>query len=679
MNMNCKIINNQDQTGVTTTINTLGHESNILFALHNLDPKNYLIPHQALIKDLKYSQTTELKDQVVKINYTQDKPNIIVDGTSYEVEIPLESKTREKFDRKYKGQIFYCICSIRYTKIWGIFSLHNIKPLDIQDADKKWCSHLSKFPSLITRIDEVIKILELNPDTLLIREKIVQLIRILALIEERYILMDYGPAKRGKTTTYKKLGLHGKSFANTRASIVINNSNKQLGDFFNVLSDTFIAEEVQNLSDPEFWTFLQTYADGNRGDIVFSSTDVRQFTTSCCLLGNPEKKIDYIKIFADKINIFEGTKIPIKTGEAGGAKLSRIDAMIYSGGTRNISNNMILTNNIERFPILIFKQALLDLRKKHIDINKLICKLNLPILGDKRIEISVYKTLEGLLKLLMPELCTNDNLINNNPFYSTGINYLYQLALEIKKVVENTVNILSEKENPSTIQVNSEKFSFLNIYNPWNTYYYTPHRIIIQNNMTNMIIKQPLDIVGIKQNEDEAKILNLLQSRGYYSSLSFNGIILQHNSIATFANIISSLPEVYVPHQILTQTDTNGNITAKTISFDGKNPGLFDFNGTIVQIDNNMRPLLPAPNGQLLTFEQYNGFSYIYDNKGISRLKNQFGNQIYVNNFGQVKLLFEKRKYWNRNILYNYLTGEEELQSKGNSIRNLIFYDLEIN
>ncbi len=679
MSMNSNIINNQDQTGTVTAVNTLDHESDILFALHNLDHKNYLIPHQALIKDLKYSQTMELKDQVVKINYTQDKPHIIVNGTSYEVEIPLESKTREKFDRKYKGQIFYCICSIKYTKIWKTFSLHNVKPLDIQDADKKWCSHLSKFSSLIARIDEAIKILELNPDTLLIREKIVQLIRILALIEERYILMDYGPARRGKTTTYKKLGLHGKSFANTRASIVINNSNKQLGDFFNVLSDTFIAEEVQNLSDPEFWTFLQTYADGNRGDIVFSSTDVRQFTTSCCLLGNPEKKIDYIKIFADKINIFEGTKIPIKTGEAGGAKLSRIDAMIYSGGTRNISNNMILTNDIKRFPILVFKQALLDLRKKHIDISKLICKLNLPILGDKRIEISVYKTLEGLLKLLMPELCTNDNLINNNSFYSTGISYLYQLAIEIKKVVENTVNILSEKENPSTIQGSSEKFSFLNIYNPWDLCYYTPHRIIIQNNMTNTIIKKPLDIVGIKQNEDETKILDLLQSRGYYSSHSFNGIILQHNSIATFTNIISVLPEIHVPYQILTKTDMNGNITAKTITFDGKNPGLFDFNGTIVQIDNNMRPLLPAPNGQLLNFEQYAGLSFIYNNQGISRLRDQARNQIHVNNLGQVKIPLKSNNYWNKSIFYNYLTGEEELQSNGNSIRNFTFYDLELN
>ena len=159
-----------------------------------------------------------------------------------------------------------------------------------------------------------------------------------------------------------------------------------------------------------------------------------QATVSLVILGNPNENIDFIKVFADKINIFKNTGIPLKAGEAGGAKLSRIDAMLYSGGCRNISPNMHLAADKEVFPLCIFKQALFELRKEHINIEKLLSILNLPRLDDDRIEISVHKTLEGLIKILMPELCLDENIKNIHQYlYISGIRFLYYLAIELKK------------------------------------------------------------------------------------------------------------------------------------------------------------------------------------------------------------------------------------------------------
>ena len=123
--------------------------------------------------------------------------------------------------------------------------------------------------------------------------------------------------------------------------------------------------------------------------------------------------------------------------------------------------------------------------------------------------------------------------------------------------------------------------------------------------MSNTIIKIPLDMVGIKQNEDEYKILKLLQNKGLNYFPNFYGIKLQHNIDATFQNIILFLPEVQLHYDYLKKVDKNGNIIAVTLTFDGKNPCLFDFNGNVICIDPQIRPLIQDQYGRILNFEQY--------------------------------------------------------------------------
>lgn len=659
-------------TGVNTP------ETDTLLKLHNLNPKEYLLVTKETIEELESSIWISPKNYIVKINYTQEAPLIMVDGLNREcaVEIPLEKENKIKFNRKWKNKIFYCTCSIKYTEKWQTLSLHNMKPLEIKDAVKMWKDYLFKFQTLEQRINKLIETKGLNPSTLLLREKIVLIARDIPIAEEKYILMDFGPMKRGKTTSYKKFDIYGKSFANTRASTIINFSNGEFGDFFNTISDVFLAEEVQNLNNPEVWTFLQTYSDGNKGEVVLSPTNIIRATTSCCLLGNPNKSLDFIKIFADKVNIFENTSIPIKKGESSGAKLSRMDAMLYSGGCRNISPNMHLSSGTKVFPIYILKQAFFELRKKHIDTKDLVSKLNLPRLKDDRTEISVHKTLEGFLKILVPELFLEENPVDIfNHFYTDSIKILYYLAIELKKVVESTINILTDKETPSIFPLHSERLASFGLFYNYGDYIYTPHRIIFKEKNSNTTIKIPLDIVGIKQNEDEFHILNLLQKKGANYFPNFNGTKLQHSSNATFNNIIEIITKSqYKP----LPNSLNNNLI--TLTLDGKNPALFDYNGNVVGIDQFLRPLLPNQYGQFLSFEQYRDFNSIYSN-GISRLRDSFGNQVTLTSEGKVimPLLFKKNPYWNKGIFYNYLIGEDETQSAQPLIRELSFYDVSIN
>ena len=672
--MNTNNFNNINEllTGIDTP------ETDTLLKLYNLNPKEYPPVTRETIEELESSIWVSPRNYIVKINYTQETPFIMVDGLKCQrtVEIPLEDERKTEFNKMWKNKIFYCTCFIKYTEKWQILSLHNVEPLKINNPINMLIDYFLSLPTFEKRIDKLIESNGLNPSTLTPIEKNVNIARYIPIVEEKYLAMDYGPMKRGKTTSYKKFDIYGKSFANTRASTIINYSKREFGDFFNTISDVFVAEEVQNVNDPEFWTFIQTYFDSNKGEIVLSPTNIIRATTSCCLLGNPNKSLDFIKIFADKINIFEGSSIPIKNGESGGAKLSRIDAMLYSGGCRNISPNMLLPKDTKVFPMCILKQAFFDLRKKHIDIENLISKLNLPRLNDNRTEISVHKTLEGLLKFIFPELFIEENSIDiYTPLYTNGIKFLYFLALELKKVVENTVNILINKEPTNVLPLHSERFSLLNPFYGYGDYVYTPHRIIFREKSSNTITKIPLDTVGIKQNEDEYNILNLLQKKETNYFPNFNGTKLQHSSNATFNNIIEIITKSqYKP----LPNSLNNNLI--TLTLDGKNPALFDYNGNVVAIDLSLRPLLPNQCGQFLSFEQYGGFNTIYSN-GSSRLRDSLGNQVLLTSEGKVimPLLFKKNPYWNKGIFYNYLIGEDETQSAQPLIRELSFYDVSIN
>lgn len=650
--------------------------------LNHLDSNEYTLPTDELIKDLKYEQLEKLRNQVVKVNYVNEKPFIATDGQLFEVEIPMESKAKLKFERKYKGKIFYCTCTIKYTKEIDVLSLHDVKPLEIINALEMWKSFLketeetfSNNKRILNRLDAVIRILGLKPETLLLREKFLLLARLLPLVEKKYILMDFGPRERGKTTLYKKFGIYGKFFSNTRANTVINKSTEKLGDFFKTLYDIFMVDEIQNTGDSEFWTFIQTYADGNNRDIILDQNNVIKATVSCVLLGNPYINVDYNKIFSDRINIFDKTPLLAKKGEAGGANISRLDALLYSGGCRKIGPENCLSNDTETFPLCIFKEALAELRKKEINVEEIVNFLNLPITTSSRGMFPVKKSFSGLIKICLPEICDNPEIFKSDFRVQEELKFLYYLALELRIPVDSMSDILSGKESNDYFRLSSDRFSLLfnNYRNGW---YYTSHRIIKIE--LGRIIKEPIDTVGIKQNEDENKILELLKAKGIDYYHNFDKTVLTHDSRISFTEIINYLPEALIEPFIIDIKDNQGKVIG-SISYDREKPALFDCFGNIVFIDNLLRPLLLNEYGELLSFEQYGGFNSLLDISEVSIIRDTVGNIIQFDNFGKIIIppIIKRSKYWSKGIYFNYLTGQFETCQ--DVISELCFYDIEIN
>ena len=110
------LINNVENKKEELLVKVSEKDSSILLKNHNLDPEEYQDITKEKIENIKFSLTSSVKNTIVLINYMQEELFITVGGKNYPIEIPLESIEKERFDKEYKGKIFYCICTVKYTK-----------------------------------------------------------------------------------------------------------------------------------------------------------------------------------------------------------------------------------------------------------------------------------------------------------------------------------------------------------------------------------------------------------------------------------------------------------------------------------------------------------------------------------------------------------------------------------
>lgn len=288
----------------------------------------------------------------------------------------------------------------------------------------------------------------------------------------------------------------------------------------------------------------------------------------------------------------------------------------------------------------------------------------------------VKKSFSGLIKICLPEICDNPEIFKSDFRVQEELKFLYYLALELRIPVDSMSDILSGKESNDNFRLSSDRFSLLfnNYRNGW---YYTSHRIIKFE--LGRVIKEPIDTVGIKQNEDENKILELLKAKGIDYYHNFDKTVLTHDSRVSFTEIINHLPEAFIQPSLIDVKDTHGRVIGSTISYNGENPALFDCFGNIVFIDNLLRPLLLNEYGELLSFEQYGGFNSLLDISEVSIIRDTVGNIIQFDNFGKIIIppIIKRSKYWSKGIYFNYLTGQFETCQ--DVISELCFYDIEIN
>ncbi|WP_300344853.1 BREX system Lon protease-like protein BrxL [Fusobacterium sp.] len=434
---------------------------------------------------------------------------IILEVKDYDVELflPLSNKLKKEFCLDVKTGIYTCEGEIRYTPEMDIFTVHYLKIYNYYDIFNTWNNIISNTDRRInSRIDLIISKFGLEPNNLLYMEKIVFLLRLVPLVEKKYLMVDISKREIGKSYIYSMLNFNLYTNCVTRSTAFIDGRNGKEGDFF--LEDiVYIIDEIGKINDPEVITSTQVYKNGDKNEgTIQTGKGNKKSSNSIILLGNPKITVDFNRIFKTKTNIFSNTIID--KNEDSTAFLSRIDSLIPSYGCRTFNSLMLNKNGKDEEFIDIFKNALSTLREKELNISELLKKYNLlSSFNSPREEIAIFKTLEGLLKLLYPEVFIENS---NNKLLQESLNFLLLTAIQVRQTVNNQIAIIEKREFENIIFYPCE---FRNIYFnfSYGKFIYTPHRIFINEGTT--IRKIPLDTVGIELNKLE---INYLNQRNYY-------------------------------------------------------------------------------------------------------------------------------------------------------------------
>ena len=415
--------------------------------------------------------------------------------------LPLPDKIKKEFYLNIKTGTYTCEGEIRYTPELDVFTVHYLKIYAYQDIFNIWSNLISNTDRAVrSRIDFLLSNFGLEPNNLLYIEKIVFLLRLVPLVEKKYLMVDISKREIGKSHVYSMLDFNLYTNCVTRSTAFIDGRNGKEGDFFSE-DIAYIIDEIGKVNDPEVITSVQVYKNGDKNEgTIQAGKGNKKSSNSIILLGNPKIIVDFNRIFKDRINIFSNTIID--KNEDSTAFLSRIDSLLPSYGCRTFDSLMLNKNGKDEEFIDIFKNVLPVLREKEINISELLKKFDLSF-DSSREENAIFKTLEGLLKILYPEV-----YIENNNLSQKILNFLVVIAIQTRQTVNNQIAIIEKRELGN---ISFYPYNIKNVYfNLEGSYVYTPHRIFI--NEGTAIRKIPLDTVGIEINKLE---INYLKQMNY--------------------------------------------------------------------------------------------------------------------------------------------------------------------
>ena len=416
--------------------------------------------------------------------------------------LPLPDKIKKEFYLNIKTGTYTCEGEIRYTPELDVFTVHYLKIYAYQDIFNIWSNLISNTDRAVrSRIDFLLSNFGLEPNNLLYIEKIVFLLRLVPLVEKKYLMVDISKREIGKSHVYSMLDFNLYTNCVTRSTTFIDGRNGKEGDFFSE-DIAYIVDEIGKVNDPEVITSVQVYKNGDKNEgTIQAGKGNKKSSNSIILLGNPKIIVDFNRIFKDRINIFSNTIID--KNEDSTAFLSRIDSLLPSYGCRTFDSLMLNKNGKDEEFIDIFKNVLPVLREKEINISELLKKFDLSF-DSSREENAIFKTLEGLLKILYPEVYIE----NNNNLSQEILGFLVVIAIQTRQIINNQIAII---ENKDLENISDYPCDIKNIYfSLKEIFVYTPHRIFINEGTT--IRKIPLDTVGIEINKLE---INYLKQMNY--------------------------------------------------------------------------------------------------------------------------------------------------------------------
>lgn len=490
------------------------------------------------VDSLIFNEKSTVVNKTIYITNISKSPygatgKIDVGQKSYDVQIPLLKGENKAFLKQYNEKDILCKADITYNEDIDTFIVSYLGIYDICSPEQKW-KELLKNKSLAERIDFCIQTFGLDPKAMLYHEKIIFIFRIIPLIVEKFLMVEPSKMQIGKTETYSKLGFLPYTLLVTRANMFIDGRNGKNGIFFEI-PISLVIDEFTKIDDPNFITAIQIYMNGEKyvGSIQIGYNTEKKSNVSIVLLGNfKQNNLNYTKIFTDRKNIFRGTIIDSKDGEA---FISRINAIPNSWGCRTLAKNLISDSNTNFYNLELLKKVIPLIREKKLNLQKIykvleISNSTLSIRASQSIE----KSFEGFIKLIFPELIddSSSNIINE---YKEELLLLYERSIEMRLVVNSQLKIINPSDNKQdTFPALHSKLKSI-LFNIREPHIVTPHRIIIDFGKS--IKKIPLDTVGIEQNRKEIELIkDYDRSEADYEFYETLGI-LEHDEFYTYHNL----------------------------------------------------------------------------------------------------------------------------------------------
>ncbi|MBS9775966.1 MAG: hypothetical protein KGV57_02620 [Fusobacterium sp.] len=433
--------------------------------------------------------------------------DVNVGSNKIQLLIPFSKKDRNIFLKKYESkETILCNVNITYNLHTEEFYVTSMKIYSHEKAFEEW-KNIMMNKTLKERVEKLLEILGLNPDTLLYHEKVIQVTRLIPLVVKKFLYLEISKKELGKTYSYSSLGFNPNTLLLTRANMFIDGRSGKNGDFF-AENTAFIIDEINKVNDPDVITSLQVYMNGKKdvGEIIINGKEKKKTDISTIILGNAKDKFDFTNLFVNKINLFSNTVI--MNSSDGEAFISRINALANSWGCRPFSKNFIKKGISNFYELTLLKEVISELRSKKIEIPEKVSSFldrNFKIRGT----VSVEKNLEGWIKLLYPEYIDKINSIPEIEFQ-----FMLERSMEARLTIENQLHIINPNDNEKLNIPLNPLLKNLIVAMP-GSIMYTPHRIFI-NHENALVEKIPLDAIGIEMNEKEFSFLNKHQQECLY-------------------------------------------------------------------------------------------------------------------------------------------------------------------
>ena len=323
----------------------------------------------------------------------------------------------------------YLAVEERNTPPWIIES---VKPIQISHVDIEEYKNERKNFSTEEWIDMLLQSIGLNPESLSMRSKLIQLCRLIPFTENNYNLIELGPKGTGKSHIFSEMSPHGILISGgevSKAKLFVNNSNGNIGlvGYWDVIAYDEFAGKTKKV-DRGLVDIMKNYM-ANKS---FSrGSDVYQAEASMVFVGNTDHSVPYMMKHS---HLFDA--LPKDYHDT--AFLDRIHAYLPGWEVSKLRNELF-TDDFG-FIVDYIAEVLKTLRKEdHGKLYQNYFTLSNSI--TTRDKTAIEKTFSGLVKIIFPDLEVSKD----------EVKLLLDFAIESRKRVKNQLIKMDETFNEDPV------------------------------------------------------------------------------------------------------------------------------------------------------------------------------------------------------------------------------------